>query len=344
MIITIKKIAEIAKVSRGTVDKVLNNRVGVSDEVRKRVRDIIDSFNYHPNKIGKALSQNNKLLTIGVILAPDYNSFVDGVKKGVEAARKKFYDFGVRIEIHVLKRLDAEEEYGIMKSMMENNISALSLVPIQDKLITDCINKMHVKGIPVITFNSDIYNSKRLCFVGQDHYMGGRVAADLMGKTIGGSGNIVVITSSQNLLCHVQRLEGFRTKLKENYTNINIIDVFENEDEELKAFNCVMSLIDKSIDLKGIYITGGGVSGVSKALKIAHKEKIVKIISHDFAPETINLMKEGIIDFTIGQDPFSQGYLPIEMLYEYLFSKSIPKIEFVKTKIDIRVEENIDLI
>ena len=38
MKVTIKKIAEIAGVHPSTVDKVLHNRPGVSDEVRERIR------------------------------------------------------------------------------------------------------------------------------------------------------------------------------------------------------------------------------------------------------------------------------------------------------------------
>ena len=52
---TIKDIAEIANVSRGTVDKVIHNRSGVSSETRAKVLAIIKELDYHPNPIGKAL-------------------------------------------------------------------------------------------------------------------------------------------------------------------------------------------------------------------------------------------------------------------------------------------------
>ena len=40
MKITIRKIAELAGVSRGTVDKVVHDRAGVSDEVRAQVQKV----------------------------------------------------------------------------------------------------------------------------------------------------------------------------------------------------------------------------------------------------------------------------------------------------------------
>lgn len=55
MAITIKQISEMANVHRSTADKVLHNRPGVSEPVRKRIQKIIDECNYHVNPVGKAL-------------------------------------------------------------------------------------------------------------------------------------------------------------------------------------------------------------------------------------------------------------------------------------------------
>ncbi len=68
MKITIKQIAEMAGVHRSTVDKVLHNREGVSQEVRERVQKIIDEYQYKPNPIGQALKKQEKPIKIGVLL------------------------------------------------------------------------------------------------------------------------------------------------------------------------------------------------------------------------------------------------------------------------------------
>jgi LacI family transcriptional regulator len=343
MRVTIKKIAEVAKVSPGTVDKVLNNRIGVSDEVRKKVREIAEAMNYRPNMIGKALANQKKPINIGVILAPDYNPFVEDVKKGVESASRELYDFGIRIDLQVLGSLDAEEQLSIINGLLKRNVSAISLVPIESEAIRNGINNMVDNGIPVVTFNSDIKETKRLCFVGQDHIQGGMVAGELMGKTLNRRGKVSIITSSQKLLCHKQRIAGFQKMMAKQYSAIEILEVVENQDQESLAFELALTQLQENSDLKGIYITGGGVSGIGKALKLLDKGGDIKVVSHDFVPGTINLLKEGIIDFTIGQDPFSQGYLPIKILYEYLLAGKVPEKEHIQTKIDIRIQSNIDV-
>ncbi|MFO7576442.1 MAG: LacI family DNA-binding transcriptional regulator, partial [Pelovirga sp.] len=58
--VTIKEIAGIAGVSRGTVDRVLNNRGKVNFEVEQRVKEIAKRMNYRPNRAAKALAARKK--------------------------------------------------------------------------------------------------------------------------------------------------------------------------------------------------------------------------------------------------------------------------------------------
>ena len=76
MAITAQKIAELAGVSRGTVDRALKNRPGVNPETKQKILDIAQKYNYKPNLIGKALAYSKHTITIGVILNSVGNSFL----------------------------------------------------------------------------------------------------------------------------------------------------------------------------------------------------------------------------------------------------------------------------
>ena len=344
MRVTIKKIAELANVSRGTVDRALNNKPGVKDDVRKRVKEIADALGYKPNMIAKTLVNLKKPMEIGVIIAPDYNPFVADIKRGINDASQDLYDYGVKVDVQAMTDIDVEEQLSMLDRFKKNGVAAVAMVPIEHDAIRSYINEMVDSGIPVVTFNSDIKNTKRLCFVGQDHIMGGRVAGGLMGKTLNGKGKIAIITSSLNLLCHRQRIEGFKQKIEGDYSNIEIVKIVENEDMDALALEQTLSFCQSIDNLKGIYITGGGASGLGKALKILGMERDIKVVSHDFVQGTVELLKEKVIDFTIGQDPYRQGYLPVKILFDYLMSGKTPEVDFIKTNIDIRTEENIDLV
>ena len=341
MKVTMQKIAEIANVSRGTVDKVLNNRPGVSDAVRERVKKVAQSLNYKPNIIGKALAGHHSKKEIGVIVAPDYNPFVKDIKLGLETAREEIIDYGFNLDVRVLNTYEAKEQIDILNCFVEEGIDAIALFSIDSEEIREKINRIVAKGIPVVTYNSDIINSKRMCFVGQDHYKGGITASDLMTKILSDSGDVLIITSLVTLDCHRERIAGFQAGLDKYKSKIKIIDIRENQDKEGLAYEYTVDIVDKYPNIRGIYITGGGAMGVGKALKRLGKEKKIKVICHDLVDSTTKLVKEGIIDFTIGQDPFFQGYQAIKILFEYLIIGKAPEDEFVGTRLDIRSRSNI---
>ena len=72
---TIKEIADLAGVSRGTVDRVLNNRGAVNPKTAEKIMKIAQAMNYRPNRVGLALATQKKKYKIGVILFSEHNLF-----------------------------------------------------------------------------------------------------------------------------------------------------------------------------------------------------------------------------------------------------------------------------
>lgn len=60
MATTIKDIAALAGVSRGTVDRVLNNRGSVNPATAEKINEIAKALDYKPNKAGLALAAQKK--------------------------------------------------------------------------------------------------------------------------------------------------------------------------------------------------------------------------------------------------------------------------------------------
>jgi len=341
MKVTVNKIAELANVSRGTVDRVLHDRPGVKTEVRKRILEIINTLDYTPNLAGKALVCQNKNIFFSVILAPDFHPFVEEIRKGVQAQADEIKGFGVKVEIDVIKTLDASEQLQILDKLEQKGVSGISICPILEKSISKRIDELVDKGIPVITFNSDLKDSKRLCFVGQDNEKAGRTAFGLMNLILPSNSKVAILTSSQGLDCHVHRIGGFISALASSFSGIQLVGISENKDRDDLAFDEVIQFCKKYPDLEGIYLTGGGAGGLGNALKVCNMEKQVKVVTHDLVPPVLTLMNEGIIKFTIGQNPFTQGNLPIKLLFDYVFKKIKPEKKNFYTNIDIKIAESL---
>lgn len=91
MAVTMQQIADLAGVSRGTVDRALNNRGRIRPEVAEKIKMIAKELGYQPNIAAKALSSGNQILRIGVILqyadTPTIQTVLEGAKDAKQRSR-----------------------------------------------------------------------------------------------------------------------------------------------------------------------------------------------------------------------------------------------------------------
>ncbi|GAB6108694.1 LacI family DNA-binding transcriptional regulator [Fusibacter bizertensis] len=84
MKITIKEIAKLADVSIATVSKVVNHKdQHISELTRKRIFDLIEEYNYVPNRVASSMI-TKKTNSIGLIIPDITNPFFPEVARGVE--------------------------------------------------------------------------------------------------------------------------------------------------------------------------------------------------------------------------------------------------------------------
>jgi LacI family transcriptional regulator len=339
--VTIKQIAELAEVSRGTVDKVLNGRPGVNAETKNKILRIAKELDYKPNYLGKALVHIKEKTKIGIILTPEYNPFVHVIIRGIRNAQEEYEPFGLDISIKMLSTLEPAEQIGFLNYFENEKYDGIGVFPLNDDHVIKKINQISGNGTAVITFNSRIEAIDDICFIGQAHYKGGQTAAGLMNKLIQDDGEIGIIISSKHLSCHQDRLNGFIDKVKDFSPKLKIVDIRENQDKKEDAFKIMLEYVNTYPNLKGIYVTGGGVAGVGNALEMTNKAGKIHVICHDIIPDTIELLKKGVVDFALGQNPELQGYLIIKTLFEYLIKKQSPKQKIMDIPIEIATEDTI---
>jgi LacI family transcriptional regulator len=341
MAVTIKQIAELATVSRGTVDKVLNHRPGVKEETRQKVLKIAKELNYQPNFLGKALVQSKDPIKIGIILTPEYNPYIQEMLTGVKSAQNEFYAFGIDIRIKMPISLEPAEQISILNELEAEGVNGMAVFPIDDNMVRNKINQLVDNGIAIITFNSKIEGTNDFCFVGQDHRKGGKTAAGLLAKLLPSGGDVGVIISSYRLSCHQDRLNGFLDKLQEASSCINVLEVQENQDRKEDAFKITLEYCNQHPQLKGLYITGGGIAGVGSALSLLNLSHNVAVICHDLIPDTLALLQDGTVDFALGQSPEFQGYQLVKILFEYLVKKQNPASRDIEIPITIATQDSI---
>lgn len=341
MAVTLQQIAEAAGVSRGTVDRAMNNRGRINPEVADRIRRIADEMGYQTNRAGRALAMSKRSITIGVVIQASNTPFMEKVIAGAEDAKAEVERLGADVLIRKIEDFDAEKTVEAMHELKEKGCNGIAVVPMDDEKLKESIDELVDAGIPVITFNSDMEESKRLCFIGQDTYQSGKVAAGLMAEILPAGGKVLVISGYQTAYGHKNRTKGFLKEFAELREDIQVLDVQYAFDDNRKAEMITRDMLKKYEDLAGIYLAASGVQGVCRALEESGMEKQVKVISNDLTTQNVQYLKEGKIRFLIGQDGYRQGYEPIMTLFEKTFDGKEPEREFAYTEIVIKTKYNL---
>jgi len=340
---TMKEIAHLAGVSRGTVDRVFNNRGLVKPDTEKKIREIAKSLNYSPNIAGKNLAVRKKKLKFGYVLFgdSDINSFFAEVIRGIKDRASELSDFGVTVEIRISPPDEPEWQLKCIDELMQLGISALAITPITTAVIADKLKKLTKTGFPVVTANIDIADCGRLAYVGSNYIKSGEIAAGLMHLITKGEVNIGIISGSPEIRCHYERVAGFTEYSKKHYRNFSIIHESKNNDSYDRSYSATLEILKSFPQINALYITGAGSSGVCDAVLEYIPDRKIPIICYDATPLTCRLLKDGVISATITQEPVKQGAMPLDILLDYLNLGAVPKTELNYTDIEIMIKESL---
>ena len=336
---TIREIAELAGVSRGTVDRVLNHRGSVNAATAALVNDIAKKLDYKPNRAGIALAAQRKMVRIGVVLFDTGNPFFDEVWNSVLSKEEEVNSYNCS----VLKKktgFSAQEQLQAIAELETEGIDGLVISPFNDTAVANKIDQLQSRQIPVITTNTDIRNSSRLAFVGSDFYRCGQTAAGLMNLMTSGEVRAGIVTGSSQVLCHTDRIAGFCDRISACYPRIRIIAEIENSDDDFESYDKTRALLSAHPDINALYFTAAGVYGGCRAVLSLNRTDI-HILAYDKIPATKELMEQHIISAVICQQPAIQGSKPIQLLFDYLTAGDAPDREFYYTAVDIRILENL---
>ena len=337
--VTMKKIAQLCGVSRGTVDRVLNNRGRVSPQTEAVVLNMAKQLGYEPNPAGKALAARKHRPLISVVLSSEGNAFFDEVLRGMKDAAAEYEIYGLEVQYNTMKGYNIEKQIELLKSVREKS-SGIVVNPVDSPKIAELLNQFIDEDIFVVTVNNDIKNCNRQCFVGSDYFNGGVTACAMFEMVLGKKATIGIVTGNNQVLGHRSRLEGFQHRMNQ-LPNFEIADVAQNDDDEITSYNVTQKLLKKYPNINGLFFIAGGVYGASRAVLELPEQKRPFVIAFDAVPTTVEMMRNGVVKVILYQHPYRQGHRSIDLAFEYLVNGKYPaKAEHI-FKNEIRLLENL---
>lgn len=340
MSVTIQQIADRAGVSRGTVDRALNNRGRINPEIEEKIKALAQEMGY-VKKERKKKKQSNTT-KIGVVTQLANSPFMVEVNRGIACAKHELQYMGVELILKESNSVDEEEQLKAIEELLELGIQGLAIMPVECETIRMKLNEvMDKEKIPVVTFNSDIVGTKRCCFVGMDNRKSGRTAVGLLGMLMKNQGRVLVITGYFSNHVDNQRVDGFIEEMKTSYPQMEIVGVHGSFDQEEEVEKIVNRVISDTTGVEGILVVSGGQMGVKRAFEKLKLKKRPYVIIYDQTPDNESLLREDVVDFLIDQNGYIQGYRPPHILVNLLLKGEKIKEEYVFTHIDIKTKYNL---
>ncbi|MDA8809437.1 LacI family DNA-binding transcriptional regulator, partial [Candidatus Pelagibacter bacterium] len=264
--VSIKKISEDSGYGTATVDRVLNNRPGVS----KRTKDkILKTLNNLQNGNQK---NNKKNILVCSQSGPSYNKTLEETLERVNSKNNN--------KFNLIKKFIAAKDFKpthFTKILTDTSkFDAVIIVSQEDQNINNEITKVINEGKPVVALTTDLPNSNRTCYIGSNQSNAGSTAAHIIGKHVGKKIGSILMVMSMPYRCQQERELGFRKILRSEFPNLTIKESIFNLDTPEESYKYVKKYIKENGCPLGIYNIAGGNLGVAKAIsEMDLKENII---------------------------------------------------------------------
>jgi simple sugar transport system substrate-binding protein len=170
-------------------------------------------------------------------------------------------------------------------------------------------------NIPVVAYNADSASNARLAYIGQDLFVSGQQMGQHIIDLVG-SGEVALFIATPGSANIQPRIDGAIDTIKKSGKSITYKTVATGA-----AVPAELSTIDAYVtghpDTKGLFaVDGGSTQSIGQTIqKHSLRAKGVKGGGYDLTPVTQKLLAADQMDFTIDQQPYLQGFIPILQLY-----------------------------
>lgn len=343
--VTIKDIAHIAGVSRGTVDRVINGRGNVAEDVEKKILKIADDLGYEKNLMASALA-SNKVYKIAIV-TPDPASDIfwaqprDGMINALELVRH----YGIIVEYYDFNLFRKDEFSMQMENAIKSKPDAILTAPTFTAESLEYLDIAEKLNIPFITINTEIDHPGILCYVGQNSHNSGYLAGRLFHLRLKPEDEIIAFNlghTMANAQHYADKVDGLKAyfhqhNMDENHVFWYEFDQFMDE-EKLKIF--WEDIKSRHPKMKGVFFTNSRAYRIAKFFTEEDKKQY-DVVGFDMIDPNIMYLKEDKIDFIINQNPILQGYTGImNFVNHFVLKKEVRKTQYLP--LDIVLKENVD--
>ena len=232
--------------------------------------------------------------------------------------------FGVDAEWTGSRRSDVGEMVDAMRHAIRTGADGIAVSVIDPVAFNAPTAEALHQGIPVVSYNADGgRGNRRLAYVGQDLYQSGLMFGARIAELVG-EGDVFLYIATPEQLNIQPRIDGALDAIHDSGKRIVAHVVATGADVAGERERIEQTYL-KHRGLRGMFaVDGGSTQGVAEVMR-THRLQLrgVHAGGYDLLPGTLEAIADGRLDFTIDQQPYLQGFVPVQQLFLYRYSSGL---------------------
>ena len=279
-----------------------------------------------------SLSAAEKSYTIAVIPKGTTHEFWKSINAGAFKAREELAAQGIKVDViwkGPLKEDDRDQQIQTIENFTTRRVSGIVLAPLDSQAMVRPVNNAIRAKVPVVIFDSGLKSDNYVSFVATDNYKGGVLAAQHLGKLLGGKGNVILLRYAVGSASTEEREAGFVDTFKKEFPEIKLIssDQYAGPTRET-AYQASQNLLNRfGRDVNGVFAPCEPPTiAMTKALRDLGKAGgKVKMVGFDAGSQSVADLKRGDVQGLVVQNPVLMGYKGVMTMVEHLQGKKVEK-------------------
>jgi LacI family transcriptional regulator len=338
---TIGDLATASNVSLSTVNRLLHGTGTVRQDTVERILRAADQIGFYGlGALRERTKDNLPHRTLAFLMQQSHRPLYQMWAQALSAACLQRRDVVIEPKVVFEDDLSPEAVSASLRTMGQD-ADAVAVITADHPLVSQAIDELRTNGIPTVAFVTDLSAASRAGFVGTDNWKVGRTAAWFIKRSPNETGKVFPLIGSNRYQCQDIADASFRSYMREHASQIVVSDPMLTHEEPNVAYEVVRKLLETERNISGLWVNGGGISGVLRAFRELPLERHCTIVCRDIGPETRKGLSEGLITASLCHPPERMCQELVEVMLRRLESRDGSSIQQRVVPFDILTPESI---
>lgn len=265
-------------------------------------------------------------ILIALIAKSSNNPVFLAARTGAEAAAKEIsaQPGGPQVEIAWLTppQEDGQVQAQRIQQAVNDGADAILISASDAGKVAGAIDDAVGRGVEVMTFDSDVPQSKRFAYYGVDDMQVGRAVMAELATQLGGQGSVAILAGNQNAPNLQRRAQGVREEAAK-HPGIKVVDVFNHIETPQDAAAEVIRVNNAYPEVNGWAMVGGWPLFTQTLLTDLDPAR-TKVVAVDALPAQLPYVERGIAPVLLAQPVYQWGYVGVKTIVDKLGGKQVP--------------------